>query len=175
MDKKVWAILGIVCLQLAAVWFLKGSLLPEELTEASKPAQSYAAKILRNVHSPKPPQITASNQPDIVTVPTLNTFRPHAAHSQVTNTRRTVRTGARRAKTLPPSSYAVNQPKFTDTIIYVKRTEYQPYERLKRTEVSKPIKTPVADIKPKKKTIWSRALPVVKKPYQWMKTLVSKL
>ena len=57
MDKKIWAIAGVISVQLGATWFFGGGLMPEEPAELAPPSQSYTAHILRNIYSRREPQI----------------------------------------------------------------------------------------------------------------------
>ena len=55
MDRKVWAIVGIIALHLALMLFFRGTLKPEELAQASKPSHPDAAPIEPNPYlAPKP-------------------------------------------------------------------------------------------------------------------------
>jgi hypothetical protein len=66
--------------------------------------------------------------------------------------------------------------KFTDTIIWYERASYGRDDGPERVAVTTTKATKDGDnVNRKKKSLLDRALPVVKKPYQWIKSLVTKL
>jgi hypothetical protein len=177
MDKKVWAIAGVFCLQLGATWFFGGGLQSEEVAESVPPSQTYTAHILRNIYSRRAPEVvepTETQGPETVA---------EAAVPQTVRARRLVKATRPKPiqasyikpKPLPVFTAAQEPPRFTDTVIVVKRANYAVNERasLKLVE-PKPV-VAMAEIKPNKKAFLSRAVKVIKKPYDLIKAMVSKL
>ena len=175
MDKKVWAIAGVFCLQLGATWFFGGGLRSEEVAEAVPPSQTYTAHILRNIYSRRAPQVVEPAEAGSVSAiaPQKVRARRDRPFKEVRPT--TFQARYIKPKLPPATAVAENQPKFVDTVIVVKRANYTVNERasLKLVE-PKPVAA-MAEIKPKKKAFLSRALHVIKKPYDLIKTMVSKL
>jgi hypothetical protein len=175
MDKKVWAIAGVISVQLGATWFFGGGLQPEEVAETAPPSQSYTAHILRNIYSRRTPQVAEAPGPETVAAVVPEKIRVRRERSGQRIPFRTFQATYIKPKLPAATTDAQNQPKFTDTVIVIKRANYAVNERatLKLVE-PKPV-VAMAEIKPKKKAFLSRAAAVVKKPYDLIKTLVSKL
>ena len=175
MDKKIWAIAGVISVQLGATWFFGGGLMPEEPAELAPPSQSYTAHILRNIYSRREPQIAASTEPETVAEAAPQKIRIRRDRTVKDASLKTFQATYIKPKQLPENTIAQVPPKFADTVIVVRRANYEVNERasLKLVE-PKPV-VAMAEIKPKKKAFLSRAVNVIKKPYDLIKTLVSKL
>ncbi len=67
--------------------------------------------------------------------------------------------------------------KFADTVIYVKRSEPFQFQQVSYVEPKVSTPEPIVEIRPeqKKKSFFSKAAPIVKKPYEWLKDLAAKL
>src|SRR5215213_7582170 len=126
MNRNVWAIVAIVCLDLAILWFIRGSMQPEELVEAIRPEEPYSIQNLPTSLLPKKIEtVEGEIQPVLAyeratqsqrskTAPTL-ARRPA---SEPFTARRTETIKFRKPRT---STYSANAPVFVDTIIWVKR------------------------------------------------------
>ena len=175
MDKKIWAIIAIIALHLTLMWFIRGSLKPEEVARANDVSHPDAAPIEPNPYIPVMP-VTA----DVGGTDSAVAFQPIAnrkAATLVTRVRSKPLPEAITAQFVKPQadqSYAGGTPLFKDTVIVIKRAEVQPIYLAESPKAAAPQPNPVADITPikKRKSLFKR---VVRKPYDWIKTLVSKL
>jgi hypothetical protein len=183
MDKKVLAIIAIGALHLTLMWALRGSLKPEELARGPEIVHPDAAPIEPNPYNPPTvlavePKIEetdrnvetdrAGDQP--VFARTVSKKRILPSRNEVP---RSVDTDI-----VPQRAVAVAPPIFQDTIIWVKRAEVQPIYRAERADAVEPKAAPAARIATpikKKRSFFKRAAPVIRKPYDWIKALISKL
>ena len=185
MDRKVLAIVGIIALHLALMLLFRGTLKPEELVQAAKtphpdalplqpnpyPAQKLvASEAAADGDAPKPEQLIATAAKS---EPRAKTISRERASSDRASDPEPIKS----FKTVPTRMIAVTPPVWQDTVIWVKRTEIQPIYRAERTALAEPKPPPVANIAPikKKKSFIKKAGTVIRKPYDWIKTLVSKL
>lgn len=179
MDKKVWAIVAIIALHLGLMWFLRGSLKPEELSQAAKIDHPDVAPI-----EPNPYLAPTVIEPDRVDIAVSNPSTSRASRTESKYPRKTA-TMARAEKPLKEKgsnafsdrTVAFIPPVFNDTVIVVKNAEVRPIYQAQTVKLVEPRAVPLSDIKPieKRKSFFRRAGTVVRKPYDWIKTLVSKL
>lgn len=189
MDKKVWAIVGVIVLHLALMLFFRGTLKPEELAQTTNREHPDAAPIQPNPFSVPNVSVTTAFQADgAVKQPTPLIAREASKQSraEVLSRKQTIpiRTSIPDrpvdSKTVPNRAVAVAPPVWQDTVIWIRRTEVQPiYQQPERAVVIEPKVSPAAaaDVSPvkKKRSFFKKVVPVIRKPYDWIKTLVSKL
>jgi hypothetical protein len=180
MNRNVWAIVAIVCLDLAILWFIRGSIQPEELVEAVRPEEPYSIQSSPTSLLPKKLEIVEGEiQPVLAYDSPTQTPRVKMTRNLSSKPARETFT-ARRTETIRfrkprNNTYSAGAPVFTDTIIWVKRPAVSRDYYNERLVVSDVTAKQPLERRSKKKTILSRAVPVIKKPYQWLKTLVSKI
>lgn len=171
MDIKVVAIAAIFCLDLAFIFLTRLSLQYEEFATAvvPPPTQAIAAPARPVAAHEAPPDRPASVQPDTAVEP--DNFKRVAAkrNGQFISQVRVPRRAPRRATIVTATAAP-----FRDTVIYVRhadgRREVSGSPADAATRPTKPI-----EMKRKKPSVFKRALPVIKKPYTWLKSLVSKI
>ena len=184
MDKKVLAIIAIGALHLTLMWALRGTLKPEELARGPEIVHPDAAPIEPNPYNPPTvlavePKIEETDR-NVVTDRAGDQplfARAASKKKRVSPSRNDV---PRSVDTdiVPQRAVAVAPPVFQDTIIWVKRAEVQPIYRAERAAVVEPNTAPAAQIATpikKKRSFFKRAAPVIRKPYDWIKALISKL
>ena len=185
MDKKVWAIIGIITLHLALMLFFRGTLKPEELAQATKISNPDAAPIQPNPYLfPKSPAVEPIEQNNEgQTEQIIGGAERKPQQEAIVSRKQTPPTRSSEIvqtsfKTIPNRTVAVTPPVWQDTIIWIKKTEIQQvYQPVQAITVAEPKAAPAADVAPikKKKSFMKKVVPVLRKPYDWIKTLVSKL
>ena len=185
MDRKVWAIVGIIALHLALMLFFRGTLKPEELAQAAKTPHPDALPIQPNPYlaptllaSEQAADSDAAHPEQFITTAAKSAPRPKTVSRVRESSSRTSNPEPTKSfQTIPTRMVAVTPPIWQDTLIWVKRTEVQPIYRAERTALAEPKAPPVANIAPikKKKPFIKKVVTVIRKPYDLIKTLVSKL
>jgi hypothetical protein len=183
MDKKVWAIVGIIALHLALILFFRGTLKPEEMAQAGKTSHPDVSPIEPN------PYLVPTILEEPASHPTAPAGQTVAQAVKKPDRIATVASRFKTRRNQPPLSErtfqpiqdrtaAVTPPVFQDTIIWVKTSDVRPIYLADRKAVTERTEAaPVARIAPikKKRSFFKKAVPVLRKPYDWIKTLVSKL
>lgn len=165
MGKKVFLIAVVICLDLAFILMMR---------------DDNGADRSRSIEPPAARQpIPITDQPE----QPISDDRVAADEDQP----RTARLSRSVSDKVPRKAYASqkvqNRPaedrapeKFTDTIIWYERASYVHDDEPDRVAVTAAKTTRNNDnASQKKRSFFDRALPVVKKPYRWVKTLVTKL
>lgn len=178
MDKKVLAIIVIGALHLTLMWFMRGSLKPEELAHGTGMMHPDAAPIEPNPYTA--PKVLAADEQETnggeknfkkpVLAQAISKKPDLPARNAKLHRSRDMEMIAGRTDTVAP-------PVFQNTIIWVKRAEVQPVYQAERAAVIEPKIAPAANIAPikKRRSFFKKAGPVIRKPYDWIKTLISKL
>jgi hypothetical protein len=175
MDKKIWAIIAIIAFHLTLMWFIRGSLKPEELARASDTTYPDAAAIEPNPYMPVMPVTAEVGGGESVVVPEPAPARKFAKTAKTLQRQPHPETiTARFVKPPADQNFTASTPLFKDTIIVVKQAEVRPIVLAERPVVTPKQSTLAADIAPikKRQSFFKRA---VRKPYDWIKTLISKL
>jgi len=182
MGKVVLGIVAVFVLDLAFILFIKGGGDVVELSRAIRLASVDPTYISQEVQGP---EIALSSGPDediyAFPVPETHTITPavNRDRSSVTHIRSDKKTDVRRTirnPRLSPYTAKTGEP-FTDTVIVIERASYVPQNQIDRAE-NPPIKAIQAaspNFAPVKRSFFSRAGLIVRKPYDWTKTLASKL
>ena len=185
MDRKVWAIVGIIAVHLSLMMFFRGTLKPEELAQSTKSSHPDVSPIEPNPYL-VPTFPTSDNAADEAAPAEPIIARAVKKLQRIETASRSRKTPARNAapgrirnfETVQVQTAAVRPPVFQDTVIYVKASEVRPIYLADKKFVAEPKAVPAARIAPikKKKPFLKRAVvPIIRKPYDWIKTLVSKL
>lgn len=172
MRRSIFAILTIACLQVAYMAYFQYELSSEQLSASlGSVAEPF---VMRTVTA----DISAADKPTVFEVFGTVDDEENAveyvttANYTIDNIARDTKKAARRSK----RGFRVNNIQFDSTVITVTRSD--PY---KFNNYSEPIKTkinytvnvrpePDAIQRPKKKNVFRKALPIVKKPYDWMRS-----
>ena len=184
MDRKVLAIVGIIALHLALMLVFRGTLKPEELAQSTRSSNPDVSPIEPNPYRvPSVPVVTQplpDDQMHAAQVVAKVVKKPHRGENLSRKHISLARIPDRDItsfKTMPSRTVAVTPPVWQGTIILLKRNEVQPLYQAQRAAAIEPKAAPTARITPikKKKPFLKKAVTVIRKPYDWIKTLVSKL
>ena len=184
MDKKVWAIVAIGVLQLTLMWFMRGTLKPEEMAQADQPPHPDVSPIEPNPYQAPPfllPEKAAVEETNPATPDDLALVarrqKSSAAQKQKHDLAARVVKRENGSHAFSDRTIAFARPIFHDTVIVVKHAAVQPNYQAQSVKLVEPKAVPQTDIRPieKRKSFIKRAGRIVLKPYDWLKTLVSKL
>lgn len=174
MDKKILAIAVVFCLDLVFIFYAGGmfySVEPEDSVHLGSLSQTSYPKEFSGAGVPDSSRDTSavvSNDRNEL----LRTRNVAAPLPPVSGRSRVSRTSRRSS---PTDVGKQDAELFTDTIILIKRSKIHDENAQSRPAKHYPANKTTSDNGPKKRSVFSRALPVAKKPYDWMKSLVSKL
>jgi hypothetical protein len=170
MDRRVVVIAFVICLDLAFILLMRGSgetvdalkpIPPPTVEPVNIPLETEVAETTNDV---SPRTIAARKNRDLARI----ARRPETVHNFPT-----ARRAASRARRTP----AVPAAEFKDTIIWIQPAAYVRAEQPSRRPVTSSSREKPHSVlyAKKKRSIFSRTVPVVKKPYQWLKALALKL
>jgi len=178
MSKKVIGIAVIAGLDLAFIVLMQAGWDPTEVSQTITPPDRYQQSLTQKQSLPElnapaePAAISDSDEPAPETTSAARLRNERSATVQnVVNTQKHKRARNRSGKSIKST------PIFTDTVIYVKRSEPFQFQQVSYAEPKVSAPEPIAEIRPepKKKSFLSKAAPIVKKPYEWLKDLAAKL
>ena len=180
MGKLVLVIAVVFCLDLAFILFIRNG---GDLVELAQAINVRSVDTVLISQEMELPEGTARKNPneDIydVQVPKADSI------SSEVNFRRAIprriqankSVQIRKARNQPLRSYALKEPAepFTDTVILIARANYTSYGHSERVQnpSSKITKTHVTNFTPIKRSFFSRARPVVRKPYDWLRAIAT--
>lgn len=181
MNKKILAIAVVFCLDLAFIVMIGGMFQQAEPMEVAVSHRSLPSGISENAKYPKAAPDTDASEDAAVDDPALtfqgiarsNTVRAAASNPLRSETRQNRGIRPKRPAFDYDERYQSAEP-LRDTIILVKRNRVANGDQKDPRAVRDPNEK-AAERPEKKRSIFSRAVPVVKKPYDWMKSLVSRL
>lgn len=184
MRKLILGMAVVICLDLA---FIFSVMVEMDNSEIARIVQTPPAPIISS-----PPAVATSEPETQATTDTLadsdaNPLSPEQGPA-VSRAKQERKRGLRNAGASDEMVAASTKPKiapyqpavkFEDTIIWIEKANYIPEVRAEKAPPPPPERAKEAAVRPvekkKKKNIFSRALPVITKPYDWVKALVSKL
>jgi len=172
MSKKVIGIAVIAGLDLAFIILMQGRWDFSEVSQHIEPTDRYERYLTQRQSMPELEINDQAEEPERLATPssTARIERPRSV-------RNATHIPKKRTKRSRPSGEPAATAKFTDTIIYVKRSEPFEFQQVSLIEPQLPASEPVLEIQPepKKKSFFARAAPIIKKPYEWVKDLAEKL
>ena len=182
MGKLVLGIVVVFCLNLAFLLFMRGGGDLVELAQAINVRSVDPVLISQEMEVPEiaaqyipSKDIYDSQVPKTDSISLENTFRAEIPRRIQANKR----VQARKVRSQPLRSYTLNEPaeSFTDTVIWLERASYLSESQTDRLDDPQPRSAapPVTYFEPTKRSFFSRARPVVKKPYDWLKAFGTKL
>lgn len=172
MSKKVIGIAVIAGLDLAFIVLMQAGWDTSEVAQNIQPPNRYQQSLTQKQSLPElevPVQAETLSDSDEPAVVTASVPR-HRFESTVPAKKH------RRPKARSPQA-ASKGVEFSDTVIYVKRSEPFQFQQVSLVEPKTTTPEPITEIRPesKRKSILSKAAPIVKKPYEWIKDLAAKL
>ena len=180
MGKLVLGIVVVFCLSLAFILFIRGGGDLVELAQAINlrsvdPVLIFQGLEIPEAQNTQSEDIYAAHAPKTDSISLENTFRTEIPRQIQVNKRVQIR----RVRSQPLRSYALKGPAepFTDTVIWIERASYLSESQIDRLDdlQPKPAAPPVTDFEPTKRSFFSRARHVVKKPSDWLKAFGTKL
>ena len=185
MGRVVICIVAVFLLDLAFMLFLQGGGDLVELARALRLVSADPALVSQAVHDPEVAALNDGPSKDIDSVRETradSVVPPGNPVRKATPTRvRSIKRNEviRQVRSLPRRSYVARElaEPFSDTVIWVHQASYVPEEQIERVETPRNNSTrpPAANFAPVKRSFFSRARPVVKKPYDWVKAFSSKI
>lgn len=165
MGKKVFLIAVVICLDLAFILIMRDDNWADRSQSTEPPATRHPIPIAYQPEQPINDDRVAVDE---------DQSRTASLRRSVSNEAPRKAYPLRKIQNRPAENRALE--KFTDTIIWYERANYVRDDEPDRVAVTTGKTTKKSDnASQKKKSFFDRALPVVKKPYQWVKTLVTKL
>lgn len=181
MKRKIVIIAVVVCLDLAFIVLMRAGFRSANLSQSIEAPASDPISIARRPADPPISPLHAVSSAEVEQVPVLQATKVYRAAIKRLP-RRESRTSkpvaiARSFPHRPGATVPAQQaPVFTDTVIWFQRASYVKDQRedIAVAEI-KTAQNSIVPVKQKKKSFFSRALPVIKKPYDWLKSLGSSL
>ena len=180
MGKLVLGIVVVFCLSLAFILFIRGGGDLVELAQAIDVRSADPVLVSQELDIPE--LAAQNNTPDEdiydVQIPQAVSFEHTLRRAIPTQSIKRVEI-AKKVRSEPLDPYALNEPAepFTDTVIWIERASFVADSQNDRVEkpLIKTHETPAANFAPSKRSFFSRARPVVRKPYDWIKAFATKL
>ncbi len=161
MKKLILGIAGIVVLDLAFIFALIGY---DDSTELA------AVALPRPVsHQSRLPQLPVSDASPVEEDDTST--QAESVRKSVRSKNNPIKPLARTKRSVVTLTEENSAPKFKDTIIFY----HGPDRENRPPDASVPIKVPAVEPVRKKRNVLSRAFSITKKPYDWVKSIASKL
>jgi hypothetical protein len=178
MSKKVIGIAVIAGLDLAFIVLMQAGWDPSEVSQTIEPPNRYQQSLTQKQSLPElvapveTEAVSDSDEPVAVTAATSRRANETSAIAQNVIVKKKHRRGRGKTRDAVEST-----PKFRDTVIYVKRSEPFQFQQVSYVEPKITTPEPIDEIRPesKRKSFLSKAAPIVKKPYEWIKDLAAKL
>lgn len=174
MSKKVIGIAVIAGLDLAFIVLMQAGWDTSEVAQNIQPPDRYQQSLTQKQSLPElevPIETEAVSDSDESVAATVASQKRRIEPAAPVRAQKHRRTRSRSANT------ANAGVEFTDTVIYVKRSQPFQFQQVSLVEPKITTPEPITEIRPesKRKSFFSKAAPIVKKPYEWIKDLAEKL